>query len=238
VAEDTDAWGQPVGPVVTGWERRPPITPVELTGRYATLEPLDVPRHVDDLHAANGADDGRMWTYLPYGPFPDLLAYRTWMEGFAGDDQLVAFAIVDRRRATAAGVVAYARIVPDDGACEIAHVALSPGVRRSAVATDALALLLRHAFDLGYRRCEWKCDALNEPSRRAACRLGFTYEGTFRQAKVVRGRNRDTAWFAMTDADWPPVRSALDAWLDPANFDAEGRQRRALSALTRQALGR
>ncbi len=132
-------------------------------------------------------------------------------------------------RATAAGLASYLRIAPAAGTIEVGHIHLAPALQRTRAATEAMFLMMRQAFDLGYRRYEWKCDALNAVSRRAAERLGFTYEGTFRHHLVYKGRNRDTAWYAIVDADWPPVRAAYEAWLDPANFDRDGRQRRPLA---------
>jgi RimJ/RimL family protein N-acetyltransferase len=230
-------WGQPVGPLLPAWQPRPPVRPLTLAGRACRAEPLDTARHAEDLWRANSADDGRMWTYLPYGPFPTLSSYRAWMEEFVADPQRVAFAVVDTESGRASGVAAYLRITPEHGAVEVGHLAFSPGLQRTVAATEAMALMMGHVFDdLGYRRYEWKCHALNAPSRRAAARLGFRYEGTFRHAVVVKGRSRDTAWFAMTDDDWTRLRPAFQAWLDPANFDADGQQRQGLSTLTAAAL--
>ncbi len=177
-----------------------------------------------------------MWTYLPYGPFEDGDAYRAWLDRAAGGWPLY-FAIVagePGQTGQAAGVAAFLRAKPAGGSIEVGHLAFSPALQRTRAATEAMALMMATAFDeLGYRRYEWKCDALNAPSRRAALRLGFVYEGTFRQATVVRGRNRDTAWFSVTDTEWPRLQAAFRLWLEPANFGPDGRQRIALSALTR-----
>jgi RimJ/RimL family protein N-acetyltransferase len=178
-----------------------------------------------------------MWTYLSYGPFEDLETYRQWLEGAAGSQDPMFFAILAGDQQRAVGVAAYLRVKPADGSIEVGHLAFSPALQRTAAATEAMALMMATAFDeLGYRRYEWKCDALNAPSRRAALRLGFAYEGTFRQATVVRGRNRDTAWFSVTDTEWPRVKDAFRRWLAPSNFGPDGRQRVALSALTLSAL--
>jgi RimJ/RimL family protein N-acetyltransferase len=204
-----------------------------MSGRYCRVEPLDVDRHAGDLYGANSSDDGRMWTYLPYGPFVTGDEYRIWLEGFVADPTRVAFAIVDGAAGRAVGVAAYLRAAPEHGTIEVGHLAFSPGLQRTVAATEAMALMMGHVFDaLGYRRYEWKCDALNAPSGRAATRLGFTYEGTFRQAVVVKGRNRDTAWYSITDREWQRLRGAYATWLDPANFDASGCQRESLSSLT------
>jgi RimJ/RimL family protein N-acetyltransferase len=204
-----------------------------MLGRGCRLEPLSA-RHADDLYRANRADEqGRMWTYLPYGSFDSPASYRAWLEAVAGRDDPMFFAIIAGEDG-AVGVAAWQRIDPAAGVIEVGHVAFSPALQGSTIATEAMAVMMRTVFDeLGYRRYEWKCDALNAASRRAAVRFGFIYEGTFRQAVVVKGRNRDTAWFSITDAEWPRLAAAYERWLAPDNFDAEGRQRLALSSLTR-----
>lgn len=221
---------QPVGSALAGWT--PPARPgrTELRGRFCRLEPLDPAAHADDLFSTNTVDrEGRLWTYLPYGPFATVEDYRGWMEkSIRGEDPLF-FAIIDANTGKASGVAAYLRLDPANGVIEIGHLAYSPKLQRTTAATEAVYLLLARVFDLGYRRCEWKCDALNAPSRRAARRLGFTFEGVFRQAAVVKGRNRDTAWHAMLDTEWPRRRDAFERWLSPGNFDAAGRQKCSLS---------
>ncbi len=166
-----------------------------------------------------------MWTYLSVGPWADRESYLAWVREAQRETDPLYFAIVDRARGAATGTASLLRINPADGVIEVGWLAYSPLLQRTVVATEAMYLLMRLAFDdLGYRRYEWKCNALNAPSRRAAERLGFTYEGTFRQAKVNKGRNRDTAWFAILDGEWPAIRAEFERWLDPANFDAEGTQ--------------
>jgi RimJ/RimL family protein N-acetyltransferase len=201
----------------------------ELAGRLVRVEPF-APVHRDALFASVHADgDPDLWTYLPYGPFtkPEWDAY---FEASAASDDPLFFAIVDRS-ATPLGQASYLRIHPTLGSIEIGHIALGPALQRTAAATEAIFLLARHAFDhLGYRRLEWKTDSNNARSRRAAERFGFTFEGIFRQHMVIKGRNRDTAWFSIIDREWPQVRAAFEAWLDPANFDADGRQLRSLRA--------
>jgi RimJ/RimL family protein N-acetyltransferase len=228
--------GQPIGVPLPGWQT--PSLPLRetLAGRFCRLEPLEPERHAADLHSANALDaEGRMWTYLPYGPFADLAAYRGWMEAkWLGNDPLF-FAIVDASTGRATGVASYLRIDPANGSIEVGHLGYSPRLQRTPAATEAMFLLMARAFALGYRRYEWKCDALNEPSRAAALRLGFTFEGIFRQATVVKGRNRDTAWYSIIDAEWPALRAAFEQWLAPENFDAEGRQRVRLSELIKQS---
>jgi RimJ/RimL family protein N-acetyltransferase len=230
---DINDFGQPVGLRVPGWtaRNRPAARPV--ADRWCRLEPLDPARHADDLYLANRADEqGRMWTYLPYGPFDSLTSYRAWLEGVAGREDPLFFAIIDSQ-GRAVGVASFLRIDPSAGTIEVGHLAFSPALQSTTAATAAMALMMRTVFDeLGYRRYEWKCDSLNTASRRAAQRLGFVDEGTFRQAVIVKGRNRDTAWFSITDAEWPRLAAAFERWLAPDNFDAEGQQRAALSELT------
>jgi RimJ/RimL family protein N-acetyltransferase len=229
---ETNEHGQQVGDVVTEWSPRPWPTPVRLEGRYVALEPLG-PEHADDLHRALcGPDDQALWTYRPTDPPVDRPAMRAFVEQHLETPGMETFALVpigpDIGRG-AQGIASFLRIEPDHGQVEIAGVLYSRALQRTRAATEAVHLAMRYAFDeLGYRRFEWKCDALNEPSRRAADRLGFTYEGRFRQHLVTKGRNRDTDWFSVTDAEWPGVRAAHEAWLDPANFDADGQQRTRL----------
>lgn len=232
-----NALGQPVGELLTEWREPKPPSGQVLEGRYSRLEPLDAERHAASLYAANAADvDGRTWTYLPYGPFASPDSYRAWVETTCRDGDRLFYAVIERAANAALGVASYLRIVPAGGSIEIGHLNFAPRLRRTPAATEALYLLMKQAFELGYRRCEWKCDALNAASRSAALRLGLSFEGIFRQATVVKGRNRDTAWYAVLDRDWPELDKAFVRWLDPANFDAAGKQRVALSALTRSAL--
>ena len=196
-----------------------------MVGRYVTLTPL-LPSHAPALVAA--ADDA-VWHYLSYGPWESAAAYAAWIEAeAAGEDPLFFAVLVD---GSPRGVVSFLRIDRDNGSIEIGHIWYAPSVQRSRATTEAAYLLARTAFDeLGYRRFEWKCNALNEPSRRAAERFGFTYEGTFRQHMVVKGGNRDTAWFSIVDGEWPAIRAEFERWLDPANFDEDGVQRSRLNA--------
>lgn len=229
--------GQPIGFPVPGWTPRPRPPRSAIEGRLCRVEPIDPGRHAAALHAANLEDaDGRMWTYLPYGPFTTLDDYRRWMEtACLGDDPLF-HAVVDGKSGRALGVASYLRIEPAVGVIEVGHIAYSPALQGTASATEAMYLMMRRVFDeLGYRRYEWKCDALNAPSRRAAERLGFRFEGVFRQATIYKGRNRDTAWYAITDGDWARLKPAFERWLDPSNFDIGGRQRQRLSELTKEA---
>ncbi len=229
----TDAWGQPVGFPVPGWAGCPPPDGRPLAGAHCRVERLTA-RHAAALHAAfAAAPDGRGWTYMPYGPFPDAGAYRAWVEREALGDDPLYYAIVPASGG-AAGVASYLRIKPEAGVIEVGNIALAAALQRTTAATEAMYLMMRHAFDdLGYRRYEWKCDALNAASRAAAPRFGFAFEGIFRQALVYKGRNRDTAWYAIVDTDWPAIRTAFESWLAPENFDASGRQRRKLADFRR-----
>lgn len=217
----------PLGEPVPGWTPRavPPHTPV--TGRYVTLTPLR-PDHAAALYACSR--DESVWTYLAYGPFSSAEEYAAWIASALGEDpQFYAVLVGGEPR----GVLSVLRIDPANGVAEIGHIWYAPSVQRTPATTEATYLVARRVFDeCGYRRFEWKCNALNAPSRRAAERFGFTYEGTFRRHMVAKGRNRDTAWFAMTDDEWPAVRAAFERWLDPANFDAGGRQCSPLAAQT------
>ncbi len=208
-----------------------------MSGSHVRLEPLDAVTHGVALFAALSADQtGRMWTYLPYGPFAAAAEYRNWLEAQAGSQDPQFYALVEVGSGDPIGVAAYLRIDPEVGSIEVGHLQYSPRLQRTVAATEAMFLMMSQAFALGYRRYEWKCDALNTPSREAALRLGFHYEGLFRQARVVKGRNRDTAWYSVIDAEWPALRRAFERWLAPTNFDAQGRQRERLSALTAAAV--
>ena len=220
------------GAPLPGWTPPPRPDMAPLAGRYVRLVRLSADAHAADLHRANSAD-AAIWDYLPYGPFSSAAAYHRWIRDITRGEDPLFYAIQDRETGHFGGVASYLRITPDMGTIEVGHINLAPELQRSRAATEAMFLMMEWAFSAGYRRYEWKCDALNLPSRRAAQRLGFSYEGLFRQAAVVKGRNRDTAWFACIDTDWPALREAYRAWLDPSNFDADGRQRESLSDLTR-----
>ncbi|BBP00207.1 GNAT family N-acetyltransferase [Sulfuriferula nivalis] len=224
---------QPLGAAVPDWQP-PPYPPHEImTGRFCRLEPLNPARHAHSLFAAYQLDaDGRNWTYLPYGPFADFSSYHNWLEHNYSSSDPQFYAIVDLATEAAVGVASYLRITPSSGSIEVGHLNYSPLLQRTPAATEAMYLLMQRAFALGYRRYEWKCNALNAPSRAAAQRLGLSFEGVFRQATVSKGHNRDTAWYAAIDQEWPALNAAFQQWLNPANFDAQGRQCITLSALT------
>jgi RimJ/RimL family protein N-acetyltransferase len=231
-----NALGQPIGEPLDGWQMPArPATRV-LEGAWARLERLDPDRHAAALHAANALETtGANWTYLPVGPFDALAPYDAWLRAMAAKDDPYFFTVVERATGQPVGVASYLRIDPAAGSIEVGHINFSPLAQRTSVATEAMFLMMRHAFALGYRRYEWKCDALNAPSRKAADRLGFTYEGTFRQATVYKGRSRDTAWYSMLDGEFPALERAFQAWLAPDNRDADGRQRRRLADLIAEA---
>lgn len=227
----------PLGDSVTGW-REPALPPREaMNGRWCDVIPLDVARHAGDLFESFTSDNGDVnWTYLPYGPFADVDAFADWLNDSCTTDDPLFHVVVDHASGQAVGMASYLRIAPAAGSIEVGHIHYSPRLQRTPAATEAMYLMMRRVFELGYRRYEWKCNALNRASRNAAMRFGFSYEGVFRQAAVVKGRNRDTAWYACIDREWPSLRSAYEHWLSPSNFDGDGRQRSALGELTQPIL--
>jgi RimJ/RimL family protein N-acetyltransferase len=218
-------------PVDTTPAQHPQRTP--LHGTYVDVMPLEADTHGDDLYAAAtvpGTDWS--WTYLSFGPWTERSSFDRWLRAFQVSADRLPFVLVATSTGKALGLCSYSRIDPANRVIEIGSIWYSPALQRTRAATEAMYLMARHAFeDLGYRRYEWKCNSFNEPSRRAAQRLGFTYEGLFRQHMISRGRNRDTAWFSMLDGEWPARKLAFERWLAADNFDADGRQRRSLSAL-------
>lgn len=223
---------RPLGEPVPNWT--PPAAPegAVLQGQYSRLNPLSADAHAALLHRAFDGHTA-LWDYMPYGPFSSAAQYHKWVQKTVSDPSHLFYTITDLDQGLVGGVASYLRIAPEAGSIELGNICLSPGLQGRRAATEAFYLMMKWAFDAGYRRFEWKCNALNRPSRAAAQRLGFNYEGTFRQALVVKGRNRDTAWFAVIDKDWPALDQAFRVWLDPANFDASGQQREKLSDLTR-----
>ncbi len=228
-----------LGPVV---DTTPALRPKRATieGRLVSLEPINAEKHSESLFEGshgigpNGEDKGELWRYMFHGPFPDRAAFHQHMREFSKSEDPFAFAIVDCLGGKAVGRAAYLRIEPDHRVIEVGHILYTPALRQTASATEAMYLMARHVFeDLGYRRYEWKCNSLNQASRRAAERLGFTFEGIFRQHMIIKGRSRDTAWFAMLDSDWPLCKAAFEAWLGPENFNAQHQQRRRLEEIRR-----
>ncbi|CAB3801967.1 hypothetical protein LMG28688_05478 [Paraburkholderia caffeinitolerans] len=233
MAARTNEYEQPIGVDLSGWTARERPARVSIEGTRCRIEPIDVERHAADLFDAyNQATDGSDWTYLTVGPFADPESYRVYLAKVAASTDPLHYAVVDRATGKAVGTFSLMRIDPANGVIEVGNVVFSPLLKRTAISTEAQYLLMRYAFDeLGYRRYEWKCDSLNAPSRQTALRLGFQYEGIFRQAIVYKERSRDTAWFAIIDQDWPGVKRAFETWLDAGNFDAEGNQRESLAGL-------
>jgi RimJ/RimL family protein N-acetyltransferase len=203
-----------------------------IDGELVRLEVLDPERHATSLFTSShvpGAEG--LWQHLPYGPFADQAEFDAWLAQRAASKDPLFYAVVDWESMRALGMASFMRMKPDNGVIEIGHIWFAPELQRTRKATEAIFLMARAAFDeLGYRRLEWKCDSLNVPSRRAADRFGFTFEGIFRQHMIVKGRNRDTAWFSITDGEWPNRKAAFESWLAPDNFDEQGRQRRTLAS--------
>ena len=212
------------------WRQPPSPERKAFDGDTVRLEPLDPAHHGDELfHAAAGADS--TWDYLAYGPFASRDDFMRWLESRAPLDDPLTFTIIDRAADQARGLESLMRIDAPNGVIEIGHIWLSPSLQRTRQATEAIYLLSRYVFDLGYRRYEWKCDSLNQPSRRAAERFGFVFEGIFRQHMVIKDRNRDSAWFSILDSEWPSRRQAFEFWLSAENFDSTGKQKRSLSEI-------
>ena len=233
VSEYKNDFGQAIGFPVKAWEpcESPPFTSIQ--GSYCCLQPLDAQAHAGDLYRAYAHDqENQIWTYLPYGPFYQQADYEAWVHTYDHSADPMFYAVIDTQFGTATGVASYLRIEPTVGVIEVGHINYSPLLQQTAAATEAMYLLMQRVFDeCGYRRYEWKCDALNEKSMRAAVRLGFTFEGIFRQATIYKQRNRDTAWFAITDQQWPALKTAYETWLSPRNFDANCGQKYSLSKL-------
>jgi RimJ/RimL family protein N-acetyltransferase len=226
----TNAYGQPIGEPMQGWTARQRPPRITLEGRYCRLEPLDARRHGDDLFAAYAAaPDGRAWTYLAPEPFTARSDFDAYLERNAASADPLHYTVVDAGTQRAVGTLSLMRMDTANGVIEVGHVVFSPLLQRSRASTEAQYLLMKLVFEtLGYRRYEWKCDSLNAPSRSAAARLGFSFEGVFRQLLVYKNRTRDTAWFSIIDGEWPLLKKAFDSWLSPGNFDAGGAQVRTL----------
>jgi RimJ/RimL family protein N-acetyltransferase len=224
----------PIGPLVEGSPaRRPQRT--TLPGRVVTLGPLDPEAHGDALYEGIRGEAGdRLWQYLFEGPFADRSAFETHLRRIAASEDPLFFAILDNASGSAVGYASYMRIEPVHRVIEVGSILYTPRLQQTTLATEAMYLMARHVFeDLGYRRYEWKCNALNAPSRRAALRFGFRFEGVFRKHMIVKGRNRDTAWFSMLDSEWPVRKANFERWLAASNFDQDGRQKVALSQLNK-----
>ena len=229
---EVNEFGQSVGDLVPGWSRRQRPAPVTLEGRYVTVHPLSVEHAGVLLRTLGGEHNKPLWTYRPTDPPATVDEMVTLIEDTLAEREWVTFVLTPAGDIPS-GLTSFMRIDPGTGQVEVAAVLFARSLQRTRAATEAIHLLMRYAFDeLGYRRFEWKCDSLNEPSQRAAQRLGFVYEGRFRNHMVTKGRNRDTDWFSVTDTEWPAVRAAHEKWLHPSNFGSDGCQRLSLSSLT------
>jgi RimJ/RimL family protein N-acetyltransferase len=228
-----EKFNQRVGFPIKNWveARAPSILPMR--GRYCKLEPLNVAMHAQALFNSFANDTENInWTYMPYGPFPSFKIFNLWLGGIAANNDPLFYSLINKQTNEIVGLASYLRIDKSQGVIEVGHIHFSPVLQRTTMATEVMFLMMFQAFeDLGYRRYEWKCDALNEKSRKAALRLGFTFEGIFRQAAIYKGRNRDTAWYSITDSEWPQLKRAFILWLDPSNFDAQGHQIKRLNAI-------
>ncbi|HXB64941.1 MAG TPA: GNAT family protein [Solirubrobacteraceae bacterium] len=230
---DAPPGGRPLGEPLD-WTPVEPPARIALRGAHVLVRPVDAAGDAQPLYSVSHPPDGdpAVWTYLPDGPYRSAEHLREMLSWSQTSTDPLYFALAPLPEERALGIASYLRITPEFGVIEIGHILLGAPLQRTTAATEAIFLLMGHAFDdLGYRRVEWKCNALNAPSRRAAQRLGFTFEGVFRKHQVVKGRNRDTAWYAITDEQWPTIRAGFQAWLAPANFDAHGRQIRPLGEL-------
>ncbi|HBM87166.1 MAG: GNAT family protein [Parvibaculaceae bacterium] len=228
--------GQPIGEALPDWSAAlaPPHT--ALDGRFCRLVPLNPSMHSRDLFEAFALDqEGRNWTYLPHGPFLEFSIFEKWMAAICRQGDMQFYAIVDRQTDRAVGIASYLRIKPKAGSIEVGHLVFSPLLQRRSAATEAMYLMMRRAFiELGYRRYEWKCDVLNEASRKAATRLGFRFEGLFRQANVYKGRDRDTAWFSILDREWRALEPAYEEWLADVESSPEGQQKEPLNKIIKR----
>lgn len=232
MSQRENEFGQPIGPDVENWKpaNAPDQTPMQ--GKYCRIEPLET-GHADDLFAAfSDGNNGGLWTYMPVGPFETSEDFQNWLIPACTSIDPFFYALIERATGKAIGIASYLRITPQFGVTEVGNIAFSPRLQKTPIATEVMFLMMQNAFNtLGNRRYEWKCDALNAPSRRAAERFGFTYDGLFKQALVYKGRNRDTAWYSVLDQDWPAVEQGFKDWLDPENFTANGDQKQRLADL-------
>ena len=231
---------QPIGFPLESWQTCRHPKGMMMKGRLCRLEPVSRNEHTQDLYNAYALDpEGRNWTYLPYGPFPTQAEFEAWTENHCLGSDPCFYAVIDQQTGKAVGLSSYLRIKPATGVIEVGHIHFSPLIQGSAISTEAMYLMMKLVFDdLGYRRYEWKCDALNTPSRAAAKRLGFEFEGIFRQATIYKRRNRDTAWYSVLDRDWPVIKQTFETWLSRDNFDLEARQISSLSEMMLIALDR
>jgi RimJ/RimL family protein N-acetyltransferase len=224
----TNDFGQPVGAELADWQVPDWPSAEGLTGIRVSLVPLDAEFHGPPLFQAFAGAPASIWTYMSFGPFREVGDLVVTLDGLNRMDGWLPYVVTVS--GIPVGIASYLRIDPANGVLEIGSLVFSPQLQRTAAATETLFLMIDHCFSVGYRRCEWKCDNLNQPSHAAALRLGFQYEGVFRQATHYKGRNRDTAWYAIIDKDWPALRTAFQTWLNSDNFDEQGQQLRALQS--------
>ena len=226
-------FGQLIGDPIENWIPRHTPEKIMIEGKYCILQPLIIKQHADKLFEALAVDNqGESWTYLPYGPFDTLHDFKDWLSKTISEEDTLLYAILDAKQQRPIGISGYLRINPQHGVIEIGHIHFSKLLKQTSLATEAIYLMLRLAFDeYGYRRCEWKCNDLNEASRKAAKRFGFIFEGIFRQSYVFKNCNRDTAWFSIIDKEWPALKEKFEKWLHPENFSVDGRQFLKLSEI-------
>jgi len=224
--------GLTLGVLVNNWAGAKAPEKSFMVGHYCKLEALSIDAHAEALFDAFSQDkEHKNWTYLPYGPFESSEDFKEWLKNTSSGNDPQFYAIINQQNNAVMGVASYLKINPEHGVIEVGHVHFSPKLQRTPIATEAMYLMMQYVFDeLGYRRYEWKCNALNEKSRNAALRFGFSFEGVFRQALVVKGRNRDTAWYSMLDSEWPQAKKAFELWLLPDNFDNDGKQKESLKS--------
>lgn len=229
----TNEFNQIVGIEINNWQRKATPSNTILQGQYCRLEPLMIHKHAAQLFDSLMLDNlGDTWTYLPYGPFNEYEAFLSWLQSTMSEPDTLLYAILDIKNSIPIGIAGYLRINPEHGVIEVGHLHFSKLLQKTPAATEAMFLMMEHAFDaLNYRRYEWKCNALNDASKNAALRLGFTFEGIFRQSNVFKNRNRDTAWFSILDHEWPRLNKKLKEWLKPNNFNSDGIQKRRLTMI-------
>ena len=234
MSERKNLLNQPIGAALNSWQACKHPRGSIMRGRLCRLEPVNHDLHSEDLYDAYALDlENRNWTYLPYGPFATLDGFQSWIEASCLGDDPCFFSLIDQETDRAVGLASYLRIEPGVGVIEVGHIHFSPLMQGRAISTEAMYLMMKRVFDdLGYRRYEWKCDALNAPSCAAAGRLGFEFEGIFRQATIYKNRNRDTAWYSILDSEWPATKLAFEKWLQADNFDSDGKQLTSLSTRT------
>ncbi len=232
MSKHKNSLNQPIGFPLATWNAGQHPTGSIMQGRLCRLEPVNCEGHSEDLYNSYALDvENRNWTYLPYGPFTTLAEFESWLKASCLGDDPCFFAVIEEKSGKAVGLASYLRIQPEVGVIEVGHIHFSPVMQGSAISTEAMYLMMKRVFDdLCYRRYEWKCDALNALSCAAAKRLGFEFEGIFRQATIYKQRNRDTAWYSILDSEWTMIKQAFEKWLDSDNFDAYGKQKTALSS--------